>query len=140
VAQNDMRQPLLEPYTLGDLPLRNRVVMAPLTRTRAENQGHVPTDLMRQYYEQRVSSSARAPGSAKTHKGGTEFRESTTRNSVPHGTLLPTPFTREVDEYSPSCGMRVLSPTLRCSLTAGSRPALRPSTRSNGFMFAAVEP
>jgi N-ethylmaleimide reductase len=51
-----MRQPLLEPYTLGDLPLRNRVVMAPLTRTRAENQGHVPTDLMRQYYEQRASA------------------------------------------------------------------------------------
>lgn len=36
---------------LGDLQLRNRVVMAPLTRTRAENPGHVPTDLMRQYYE-----------------------------------------------------------------------------------------
>jgi len=51
-----MRQPLLEPYMLGDLQLRNRVVMAPLTRTRADNPGHVPTDLMRQYYEQRATA------------------------------------------------------------------------------------
>jgi len=49
-------QPLLEPYTLGDLPLRNRIVMAPLTRTRAANFGHVPTDLMREYYEQRATA------------------------------------------------------------------------------------
>jgi hypothetical protein len=48
--QDEMRQPLLEPYMLGDLQLRNRVVMAPLTRTRAENPGHVPTDLMRAPY------------------------------------------------------------------------------------------
>ena len=54
--QNEIRQPLLEPYTLGDLQLRNRVVMAPLTRTRAENPGHVPTGLMRQYYAQRASA------------------------------------------------------------------------------------
>jgi N-ethylmaleimide reductase len=54
--QDEMRQPLLEPYMLGDLQLRNRVVMAPLTRTRAANPGHVPTDLMRQYYEQRASA------------------------------------------------------------------------------------
>ena len=54
--QDEIRQPLLEPYVLGDLQLRNRVVMAPLTRTRADNPGHVPTDLMRQYYEQRASA------------------------------------------------------------------------------------
>ena len=46
----------LEPYTLGDLPLRNRTVMAPLTSTRAANSGHVPTDLMREYYEQRATA------------------------------------------------------------------------------------
>jgi N-ethylmaleimide reductase len=40
--QNEIRQPLLEPYMLGDLQLRNRVVMAPLTRTRAENPGTWP--------------------------------------------------------------------------------------------------
>lgn len=51
-----IRQPLLDPYVMGDLELRNRVVMAPLTRTRAANPGHVPTDLMREYYEQRASA------------------------------------------------------------------------------------
>jgi N-ethylmaleimide reductase len=51
-----LSHPLLEPYELGDLKLRNRVVMAPLTRTRADNPGHVPTDLMREYYEQRASA------------------------------------------------------------------------------------
>jgi N-ethylmaleimide reductase len=35
---------LLAPYTLGDLRLKNRIVMAPLTRTRADNQGKVPND------------------------------------------------------------------------------------------------
>ncbi len=49
-------QTLLEPYRLGDLELRNRIVMAPLTRTRAANPEHLPTDLMREYYEQRASA------------------------------------------------------------------------------------
>jgi N-ethylmaleimide reductase len=50
------RNPLLTPYQLGDLNLRNRIVMAPLTRTRAENPGHVPNDLMVEYYAQRASA------------------------------------------------------------------------------------
>jgi 2,4-dienoyl-CoA reductase-like NADH-dependent reductase (Old Yellow Enzyme family) len=33
-VKTTVEQPLLQPFTLGDLPLRNRVVMAPLTRTR----------------------------------------------------------------------------------------------------------
>jgi N-ethylmaleimide reductase len=51
-----LTQPLLEPYRLGDLQLRNRIVMAPLTRTRAANFGHIPTDLMREYYAQRATA------------------------------------------------------------------------------------
>jgi NADH:flavin oxidoreductases, Old Yellow Enzyme family len=38
-----VKQPLLEAYQLGDLKLRNRVVMASLTRGRATNPGLVPT-------------------------------------------------------------------------------------------------
>jgi N-ethylmaleimide reductase len=49
---NEIPPPLLEPRRLGDLLLPNRVVMAPLTRGRASNPGHVPNDLMREYYEQ----------------------------------------------------------------------------------------
>ena len=46
-------QPLLTPYHSDKLDLRNRVVMAPMTRSRADNPQHAPTDLMVQYYEQR---------------------------------------------------------------------------------------
>jgi N-ethylmaleimide reductase len=47
---------LLSPFTLGDLKLKNRIVMAPLTRTRADNDGKIPTDLMREYYTQRAGA------------------------------------------------------------------------------------
>lgn len=46
-------QPLFTPYRMADLDLANRVVMAPLTRTRAENPGKVPNALMAEYYAQR---------------------------------------------------------------------------------------
>jgi N-ethylmaleimide reductase len=45
---------LFESYSLGDLTLRNRFVMAPMTRSRAI--GNVPNDLMAQYYGQRSSA------------------------------------------------------------------------------------
>ncbi|WP_298741279.1 alkene reductase [uncultured Chitinophaga sp.] len=51
-----VKQPLLEAYQLGDLKLRNRVVMASLTRGRATNPGLVPTPLMAEYYAQRASA------------------------------------------------------------------------------------
>ncbi len=47
---------LLEPVSFGDLQLRNRVVMAPLTRMRAPLPGAVPNELMREYYEQRATA------------------------------------------------------------------------------------
>lgn len=48
-------QNLTKPLQVGDLLLPHRVVMAPLTRCRANNPGRVPNDLMRKYYEQRSS-------------------------------------------------------------------------------------
>jgi N-ethylmaleimide reductase len=50
------KQPLLEEYQLGDLKLKNRVVMASMTRGRATNAGLVPTPLMAGYYAQRASA------------------------------------------------------------------------------------
>ena len=41
---------------MGTLELRNRIIMAPLTRMRASNAGHVPTDLHAEYYAQRASA------------------------------------------------------------------------------------
>ena len=47
---------LLEPVTIGDLRLPNRIVMAPLTRNRSSGSGRVPNALMRAYYAQRASA------------------------------------------------------------------------------------
>ena len=47
--------PLLQPLTLGDLRLRNRVVMAPMTRNRAHPDG-VPGEAMVRYYAQRAGA------------------------------------------------------------------------------------
>lgn len=49
-----MSNPLFTPATLGKLQLRNRVVMAPMTRSRAI--GNVPNELMEKYYAQRASA------------------------------------------------------------------------------------
>ena len=46
---------LFDPLTIGDLVLPNRIIMAPLTRSRASF-GRVPNDLMRTYYAQRASA------------------------------------------------------------------------------------
>ncbi|PWK37467.1 alkene reductase [Cupriavidus plantarum] len=47
---------LFDPVQIGDLPLPNRIVMAPLTRLRAANPVHVPNALMAEYYAQRASA------------------------------------------------------------------------------------
>ncbi|OBI20615.1 alkene reductase [Mycobacterium sp. E2462] len=49
-------QPLLTPYTMAGLELTNRVVMAPLTRSRATNPELAPTELHVRYYAQRASA------------------------------------------------------------------------------------
>jgi 2,4-dienoyl-CoA reductase-like NADH-dependent reductase (Old Yellow Enzyme family) len=46
---------LFDPLTVGDLTLSNRIVMAPLTRTRAIDR-RIPNALMRDYYVQRASA------------------------------------------------------------------------------------
>jgi N-ethylmaleimide reductase len=52
----DLDQPLLQPYRMGPLQLANRIVMAPLTRSRATDSDLVPTDLHVRYYTQRASA------------------------------------------------------------------------------------
>ncbi|WP_133716382.1 alkene reductase [Methylocaldum gracile] len=51
-----MNNPIFEPYALGPYTLKNRMVMAPLTRSRAGQPGNVPTDLNALYYAQRASA------------------------------------------------------------------------------------
>jgi len=47
---------LFEPFKLNDLELNNRMVMAPLTRARADNREHAATELQASYYGQRASA------------------------------------------------------------------------------------
>ena len=46
---------LFQPLQLGELTLPNRILMAPLTRCRADAE-HVPTALMAEYYAQRADA------------------------------------------------------------------------------------
>jgi N-ethylmaleimide reductase len=52
-----MAPSLFDPISLGDMQLPHRVVMAPLTRSRAEQPGNVPGALNAEYYRQRASAS-----------------------------------------------------------------------------------
>ncbi|ASJ71441.1 alkene reductase [Granulosicoccus antarcticus] len=51
-----MSHALFSPITVGDLHLANRLVMAPLTRNRADVDGDVPHKLHETYYAQRASA------------------------------------------------------------------------------------
>ncbi len=72
-----MTSRLLTPIHAGDLELKNRVIMAPLTRTRAGT-SHVPNELMAEYYSQRAGAGVvmtectmvAADGCAFTGEGG----------------------------------------------------------------------
>lgn len=47
---------IFEPYQLNSIELKNRFVMAPMTRSRASVTGHAPVTLMAEYYGQRSSA------------------------------------------------------------------------------------
>src|SRR6266478_3844670 len=53
VRQSNLK--LFTPVQLGSLNLKHRVVMAPLTRSRSEQPGGIPGDMMVQYYSDRAS-------------------------------------------------------------------------------------
>ncbi|MDT6962048.1 alkene reductase [Cupriavidus sp. SZY C1] len=52
----DTAAPLFQPHQLGSLTLPNRIVMPPMTRSRASQPGDVANDLMAAYYAQRASA------------------------------------------------------------------------------------
>jgi N-ethylmaleimide reductase len=55
-VQMKNEQILLTEYKMDDLLLENRVIMAPLTRSRADNPSYMATDLIAEYYAQRASA------------------------------------------------------------------------------------
>ncbi len=56
---------LFTPIEIGPLELPNRIVMAPLTRSRA-GEGNVPTSLSALYYAQRASAGSSSPKLARS--------------------------------------------------------------------------
>jgi len=47
---------LFSAYTMSGLGLKNRMVMAPMTRSRSDNPGNLATSLTAEYYEQRATA------------------------------------------------------------------------------------
>ncbi len=47
---------LFQPYNMNGIELKNRFLMAPMTRSRANEYGEVPNELMATYYGQRTSA------------------------------------------------------------------------------------
>lgn len=47
---------LFDPLRMGDIELRNRVAMAPMTRSRSTQPGNLPNVMMARYYGQRASA------------------------------------------------------------------------------------
>lgn len=53
---SNMETTLFTPYTMGTIKLKNRFLMAPMTRSRSSQPGDVPNRLMAEYYGQRASA------------------------------------------------------------------------------------
>src|SRR5580704_15260242 len=69
IASREIRRSLrsrtyFTPVQLGSLNLKHRVVMAPLTRSRAEQPGGIPGDMMVRYYSDRASDGGLIIGEA----------------------------------------------------------------------------
>ena len=63
---------LFTPVTLGSIALKNRIVMAPLTRCRADAD-HVPTAIMAEYYAQRASAGLLIAEATMAMEGNSAF-------------------------------------------------------------------
>ena len=62
--------PLLQPVQVGAWSLANRVVMAPMTRNRAEGRERVPSPLAARYYAQRASAGLIVTEATHAHPSG----------------------------------------------------------------------
>ena len=64
---------LFKSYKLGDLTLKNKFVMAAMTRCRADPKDGVPTELHAQYYSQRASAGLILTECSPISKNGQSF-------------------------------------------------------------------
>lgn len=54
--ENRTSAPIFTPFKMGDLELRNRIVMSSLTRQRADPETKVPNDMHVEYYSKRADA------------------------------------------------------------------------------------
>lgn len=66
---------LFEPLKLGSITLPNRILMAPLTRCRAD-ENHIPSDLMVAHYAQRASAGLIIAEATMVTEGNSAFGKS----------------------------------------------------------------
>lgn len=117
---------LFDHYALNALPLKNRIVMPPMTRSRA-GAGDVATDMMADYYAQRASAgliisegtqiSQQGQGYAWTPGIYSDAQIAGWKKSL-------TPYTRRAVKSSLSCGMSVVFHTPFCNLAVRRRSLL----------------
>ncbi len=60
-AQDQSVESLFQPVRVGDATLKNRIVMAPMTRNRA-TPDHIPAEIMAEYYALRAEAGAHNSG------------------------------------------------------------------------------
>jgi hypothetical protein len=73
--------PVLQPVTLGGLQLKNRIVMAPMTRSRADDAGVQP-DYVAEYYGQRAGAIFPPRLGATRERPGSGLRRKSPRGNV----------------------------------------------------------
>ena len=71
--QSNLNKPLFTPIRVGDLELKNRIVMAALTRCRADAADGVPNDLHVEYYSARADAGLILTECSQISQYGTSF-------------------------------------------------------------------
>jgi N-ethylmaleimide reductase len=95
---------LFDPLTLGAATLPNRIVMAPMTRSRSTQPSDVPNAMMAEYYAQRASTGRSDPDFAAGQSYS--FSPGFTRpNRLPVGSWSLMLSTRRADVSSCDFGM-----------------------------------
>lgn len=122
---------LFDHYALNALPLKNRIVMPPMTRSRA-GAGDVATDMMADYYAQRASAGLIISEGTQISQQGQGYAWTPgiySEAQIAGWKKSPTPYTRRAVKSLLSCGTSVVFRTPFCSLAARHRSLLPPFRR-----------
>jgi len=121
---------LFDPIKIGDLELNNRVIMAPLTRCRAEP-GRVPGDLIAEYYAQRADAGLIISEATSVTPMGVGYPDTPgiwSPSRFRAGRRSPMQCTPKAARSSCSSGTSAVSPT-RSTSTASYRSHPAPSNQ-----------